>query len=286
MRPRDDIPHAMPRLISSFREAGLRFSRDGCAFHAQALAFNALFALFPLVVLVLSGASYLFPHSQHRVLTLLATLSPALRSYVATNLQTYIYGRGISSLVALGFLIWSGKNLFMGLTYALDRALGVPRGRGLVHDMALSLVMLPIIGVCLILAMLLPVVISVAAMLAHLPDRQHLTQIGAYVISIGLVFVICMVLYTFLPNRELAWRFGVPGAIFATLLWPVLQFAFAQYTVHVNFAHIYGALSAPLVLLLWFYLVGSTFLFGAELCASWAYQHGNHALPAPQDQAA
>jgi uncharacterized BrkB/YihY/UPF0761 family membrane protein len=53
-----------------------------------------------------------------------------------------------------------------------------------------------------------------------------------------------------------------------------MQFAFAQYTTRVNFSHVYGALSAPLALLLWFYLMGSIFLFGAQLCAGWAHLKG------------
>jgi uncharacterized BrkB/YihY/UPF0761 family membrane protein len=43
-----------------------------------------------------------------------------------------------------------------------------------------------------------------------------------------------------------------------------MQYAFAAYITHVDFSRIYGALSAPLVLLLWFYCIGSIFLFGAE----------------------
>jgi uncharacterized BrkB/YihY/UPF0761 family membrane protein len=37
----------------------------------------------------------------------------------------------------------------------------------------------------------------------------------------------------------------------------------------VDFTLVYGALSAPLVLLLWFYCIGSIFLFGAEYSIAW-----------------
>ena len=87
----------MGRLISCLREAALRFSSDGCAFLAQAVAFNAIFALFPLVVLILGLASYVFPFAQERVLNFLGTFSPTLHQFVAANLGTYIYGNGISS---------------------------------------------------------------------------------------------------------------------------------------------------------------------------------------------
>jgi uncharacterized BrkB/YihY/UPF0761 family membrane protein len=49
----------------------------------------------------------------------------------------------------------------------------------------------------------------------------------------------------------------------------VVQIAFAQYLTHVDFTLVYGALSAPLVLLLWFYCIGSIFLFGAEYSIAW-----------------
>lgn len=266
--------HPMERLISTLREAGLRFSRDGCAFLAQAVAFNALFALFPLVVLLLSAASYVYPMAQDRVLGFFDEFSPTLHEFVSANLKSYMYGRGISSIIALVFLVWSGKNLFMGLAYALDRALGVPKGRPLIHNIALSLVMLPLMAVMLILAMGLPVVISIVMAVANVPDRQNFTHLTAYVISIALVFVSTFVLYKLLPSRHMSWGFALPGAVIVSLLWPLVQLVFTQYTVHINFTQIYGALSVPLVLLLWFYVIGSTFFYGAEFSAAWAAHHG------------
>lgn len=273
----------MARLISAFREAGLRFSRDGCAFLAQAVAFNALFALFPLVVLLLTAASYVYPGAQTRVLNFFDDFSPTLHQFVAGNLQSYIYGRGISSIIALIFLVWSGKNLFMGLAFALDRALGVPKGRPLMHNIALSLIMLPIMAVALVIAMGLPVILSIAMQVADVPDRQNLTHLGAYLISIALVFVASFVLYRFLPNRHMSWAFSLPGAVVVAVAWPVVQIAFTQYTLHVNFTQIYGALSVPLVLLLWFYVIGSTFFYGAEFCAAWAAHRGKDRVPALVD---
>ncbi len=262
------------------REAGLRFSRDGCAFLAQAVAFNALFALFPLVVLILTAASYVYPFAQQRVLSFFDSFSPTLHAFVAANLQSYIFGRGISSIIALAFLVWSGKNLFMGLAYALDRALGVPKGRPLIHNIALSIIMLPVMAVFLIVAMALPVILSIVMYVANVPDRQHLTHVGAYLISILLVFVATMVLYRFLPNREhMSWSFSLPGAIVVAMLWPIVQLAFTQYTLHVNFTQIYGALSVPLALLLWFYVIGSTFFYGAEFSAAWHAHSGKERIP-------
>lgn len=268
------------RLILAFREAGMRFSRDGCAFLSQAIAFNALFAIFPLLVLVLTGASLIIPHADNQVLTFFDTFAPALHDTVAANLRTYVYGRGVSSAIAFVVVVWAAKNLFMGLAYALNRALAVPKSRPLLHDMLLSVIMLPLTGLVLLLAIGMPLAVSIVFSFARVADPRNFSQVLAYLISMALVFVIVIFLYTFLPNRRVRWQFAVPGASFVSLMWPAVQFAFAFYTVHVDFTRIYGALSAPLVLLLWFYLIGVIFLFGAELSAGWAHLKGTeHVAP-------
>ncbi|MGC1382057.1 MAG: YihY/virulence factor BrkB family protein [Candidatus Baltobacteraceae bacterium] len=259
----------MERLISALREASIRFGRDGCAFHAQSIAFNALFALFPLTVLAFSAATFVLPDAQHRTLAFFDTLAPTLHDYIVANIETYIYGRGISSLIALFFLLWSGKNLFMGLAYALDRALNVPKGRPLVHNLALSFVMLPVTGILLIVAIGLPVILSITIHVTGLHDPRRFTHIVGYLLSIALVFIVAVVLYRWLPNKRVSWAFALRGAAVVAIAWPVLQYAFAQYMTHVNFAYVYGALSAPLALLLWFYFIGSIFLFGAEYSLAW-----------------
>lgn len=268
------------RLILAFREAGMRFSRDGCAFLSQAIAFNALFAIFPLLVLVLTAASVVLPNADEQVLSFFDTFAPALHDTVAANVQTYVYGRGVSSAIAFVVVVWAAKNLFMGLAYALNRALAVPKSRPLLHDMLLSIVMLPLTGLVMLVAIGMPVVVSIVFTYAHVTDPRNFSQILAYLASMAIVFVIVIFLYTFLPNRRVRWQFAVPGASFVAVAWPAVQFAFAFYTVHVDFTHVYGALSAPLVLLLWFYLIGVIFLFGAELSAGWAHLKGTeHVAP-------
>jgi membrane protein len=171
--------------------------------------------------------------------------------------------------------MWSGKNLFMGLAYALDRALNVPKGRPLVYNLALSMVMLPITGILLLIAIVLPIALSITFHVAGIPDPQRVTHILGYLLSIALVFIVAVVFYRYLPNRSVSWAFALRGAAVVAVAWPILQYAFAQYLTHVDFTYIYGALSAPLVLLLWFYCIGSIFLFGAEYSIAWETGHSH-----------
>ena len=115
--------------------------------------------------------------------------------------------------------------------------------------------------------------LSITFHVAGIHDPRRITHILAYVLSIALVFIVTVVLYRWLPNRSVSWAFALRGAAVVAIAWPAVQYAFAAYLTHVDFTHVYGALSAPLVLLLWFYCIGSIFLFGAEYSIAWSTGH-------------
>ena len=269
----------MRRLIRVSRAAGIRFSRDGCAFLAQALAYNAIFAMIPLALLAVAAFGFIYgtQEGQDRLLATIDEIAPALHDLLAENLKSAVAFRGISGLIAVIALIWSGKNLFQGLAYALNRALGVPAGRPIVHDIALSIVMLPVMGVLLLLSTLVPPALTFLGRVGL--GFPALTQIFAFGASIMLIFVISATLYTFLPNRLVPWYFGIPGAIFTAVTYELGQIAFALFTTRASVFHIYGALSTVFALLLWFYLMGLIFLYGAELSAVWYEQEEKTRAP-------
>jgi membrane protein len=257
------------RLIGILRAAGLRFSRDGCAFLAQALAYNAVFAMIPLGLLAVAVFGFVFgsQEGQDLVISTIDDVAPALHDLLADNLKNVIAVRSISGAIAIVALIWSGKNLFQGLAFALNRALNVPAGRPLVHDIIRSIIMLPAMGLLLLLSTFVPPTVTY---LAHAGgfSSPALAQLTAFGVSIFLIFLVAATLYHFLPNKMLPWYFGLPGALFTAIAYELAQIAFTVFTAHTNLFHVYGALSSVLALLLWFYLMGNIFLYGAEICAA------------------
>ena len=265
----------MARLISVFRAAGRRFSEDGCAFMAQAIAFNVLFAIFPLLLVAIAALAFVFgtDEAQSAAISLFSTVAPGIKDTLTENLHQVINLRSVSGLIGLVTLIWSGKNLFMALAYALDRALGIKQERPLISGIAVGLVMLPVLGVLMLIATAVPIVITVAVSHGGFPHAPFFSQLAGYASGFLLLFATCALLYAYLPNQRVGIGFGLPGALFVALAWEASQIAFAIYTTHVNFFHVYGALSTFAVLLLWFYYMGIIFLFGAELSAQWHLSH-------------
>jgi membrane protein len=258
------------RAIGIFRAAGARFSKDGCAILAQAIAFNALFAIFPLTILAIAGLAFVYGNvdGEQRAFALILQLAPELQDLLTENLRNVVTFRGLSGAISLVTLIWTGKNLFQALAYALDRALGVSGSRPMLPDILIALVMLPLLGILLLAATAAPIALSVVVHLGIFAGWAALPQIGTYAVSLVIVFAGSALLYRYLPSRPLAWRYVMPGAAFSALTFNLAQIAFAVYTTHTNFTHVYGAVAAIAVTLLWFYLVAALFLYGAELAVA------------------
>ena len=230
-----------------------------------------MFAIFPLVLLGIAVLAFVYGTNEARdqAVGLIGNIAPGVEQIIGENIQQIVDFRSVSGIVALVVLIWSGKNLFMALAYALNRALGIEKGRPLVNDIAVSLIMLPVLGVILIIATAVPIAITLAVQYGGFPHAQMLTQVAGYASGFLLVFAVSMLLYTYLPNRRMGPGFALPGALFTSVAWEIAQIAFGIYTAHVNFLHVYGALATLAILLLWFYYMGIIFLYGAQLSARW-----------------
>jgi len=253
-----------------FRDAGLGFSLEATAFFAQAIAFSALFAVIPLSLLIVAMFGYIFGTADglaYAVGTMDAYV-PQLHDLVTQSLASAVRYRGISGLVGLGGLAWSAKNVFGATTFALDRALGVP-SRHFVLEMAIALILIPVVGLVILIATAIPIVISFIVHFTGLEYLRIAPQIASYGGSLVLVFVLSALVYTYLPNRQASFRFGVPGAVVTAIGYSIIQVTFAVYTTHTNVLEIYGTLSAVFAVMLWIYLNCALFLYGAHFSACW-----------------
>lgn len=257
------------RAIAIFRAAGARFSQDTCAILAQAIAFNALFAIFPLTILAIATLAFVYGNvdGEQRAFGLILQLAPELQDLMTDNLRNVVTFRGLSGAISFVSLVWTGKNLFQALAFALDRALGVPQPRPLLPNILIALVMLPLLGVLFLAATAVPIVVSVVLHFGSFRNWSAVPQVATYGFSLLVVFAASALLYRYLPYRAMDWRYVLPGAAFSAVTFILAQIAFAVYTTHTNYAHVYGAVAAIAVTLLWFYLVAALFLYGAELAA-------------------
>lgn len=240
---------------------------------AAAIAYFAVFSLFPLTLLSVAIASFSLGSlmDQHLIVQRLEFIAPALGQLLGENIDEVIRARGPVTIVALVGLIWSASTILYVLTGTLNDIWGIERSRPVWKRRGQAmLLILVFVGPILLLASLGGSVVS--SLLAWLPDQ--VTQIvGAtsWAVAILLDVALFMVLYLMLPHAASSWREILPGAMGAGLLWELAKKAFLFFvSTYISVSNlVYGSVAAVVAVMSWAYLSGLIFLFGAYVSVSY-----------------
>jgi membrane protein len=243
------------------------------AITAAAIAYFALFSLFPITLLSISIASFSLGPSMDRQLIIqrLEFIAPALGQLLGQNIDEIIEARGPVTSVALVGLIWSASTVFYTLTHTLNEIWGVKQRRAVWKRRGLAIVFVLIfVGPTLFLASF------AGSMIAHLrtslPDPIISMGGGvSLVLAIVLDVTLFMVLYMMLPHGASTWRAILPGALGAGFLWELAKKAFLSLVaIYISVSNmVYGSVAAMIAFLAWAYLSGLIFLFGAYLSVAY-----------------
>jgi membrane protein len=243
------------------------------AITSAAIAYFALFSLFPLTLLSISIASInLGPFlDQQIIVQRLEFLAPALGQLLGKNIDEIVRARGPVSFVAIIGLIWSASTIIIILTGTLHKIWGNKRSRPVWKRRGLAILfVLTFVGPALIIVSFAGSMIT--NFLTWLPV-QIITIVG--VISIGVAIFLdislFMVLYIMLPHGASTWREILPGALGAGLLWEIAKKVFLFFVSdYISMSNlVYGSVTAIIAFLVWAYLSGQIFLFGAYMSVSY-----------------
>jgi membrane protein len=240
---------------------------------SAAIAYFAIFSLFPLTLLSIAIASFSLGSmmDQHRVIQWLEFIAPNLGQLFGANFDEIIRARGPVTLVALISLIWSASTIFFMLTGTLNVIWGIKRNRPIWKRRGLSILfVLAFVGPILFLASFAGSL--VANYHIWLPVEIVKIEGGAsFILAILLDIALFMVLYLLLPHAAATWRELLPGAVGAGLLWELAKKAFLFFiSTYISVSNlVYGSVAAVIALLTWAYLSCLIFLFGAYLSVTY-----------------
>jgi Ca2+-transporting ATPase len=249
------------------------FNIDGTQF-AGAFAFNAFFSLFPLIILFVTIASVFIDQNlaEKEITAFIGNYIPisgAMKSYVFETITGVVKAREEMGAVALIILIWTSLQCFVTLVYATNHAWNTVN----YNWWRLSLKSLTLLGTTagtVILSMFIPVLTSMAKGWFFTANDSYpwFYNFGSYFIPLVVVFVSLNLFYKLAPRQSKKYSQVWKAALCATIL---LQIANSVFVVYLNnFATlnaVYGAFGGIMALLLWIFLSGCVFIFGACLCA-------------------
>ena len=252
---------------------------DNLLGRASELAYNFLLALFPLLLFLISLFGLFASKSLQMQANLLfyfaELLPPAAADLVSKTLEEIVKTSSGGKLTfGIVLALWAGSGGMTTLISALNAAYHVRETR--------SWIRVHLIAIGLTLAISLLVIVALLIVLVG----GHLAQLVGSELHTGWVFVLVWkilqwpaalafislafaLIYYFAPDvEEQHWYWITPGSVVGTVLWLLASFALRAYLHFFNsYSRSYGSLGAVIILLLWFYVTGFTFLIGGEINA-------------------
>jgi membrane protein len=281
-----------PRVLwELLQEAGNEWLEDKAPRLGAALAYYTIFALAPLLLIVIAVAGFVFGEDAAR-----GELFEQIRGLVgdrgAAAIEAMVANANqkeantLATIVGVAMLLVGAAGLFGQLQDALNTVWEVqPKpGRGLwgfLRDRFLSFTM--VLG-CAFLLLVSLVVSAVLAALGSLFGDWQASVVGQLIniaVSFGVITGLFAMIYRFLPDVQLAWKDVWLGAAITALLFTVGKWLIGLYLGHSSIGSAYGAAGSLAVLLVWLYYSAQIFLFGAELTKAYADKHGSRIVPLP-----
>ena len=247
---------------------------------ASGLAFDFLFALFPLLFILLAIFNLFASHSLQLRISLLAyfaDLLPTLAFQLLNRTAAELAASHTAEKLFVGILLglWFCTGLVSSIISSLNAAFRVEETRSWFKVRAISLILTLAISSLILSAL---AIVLLGGDLVGWFGTQ--TQMGYVAVSIwkglqwptALLFVIVSygLIYHFgpnLPGKE--WQWITPGSVFAATLWMTASLGFRIYLQFVNnYTVVFGSLGAAAILLVWLYVTGLAFLIGGEINAT------------------
>lgn len=278
----------MPRLIEIARATAKEFSRDQCTLRAAALSYYTVFALPPLLILLIMMAGLIWtPDAVQRAIeSQFAGLigvdgARTVREMVSSAHDT-THGAVATTLGVAGLLI-GATGAFLSLQDALNAVWEVkpdPRQGGIkrfVTKRLLSAGML--LGVAFLLVVSLAVTAAISALGNAVGSVGAVMQVLNLVLSVTILSILFAAMFKYLPDAVVAWRsVWLGGAVTAVLL-EVGKSIIGLYLGHSHPGNAFGGASALAVILVWIYYSGTLVLFGAEFTQAVAASLGHSIEP-------
>lgn len=248
---------------------------------AGSLAFSAVLAMFPLLLLLSAAAGFIGQPGEAAALAerVLGYAPQLVRDVMQPVVQQVLAQRNQALLtVGLAITLWTGSSGMQAVRTALNRSYGIQRGLPFWKARLKSTLFTVVVGTGLLLVfssvIVMPriwhlVVSNVAADVAT--DGQMVIWLYDGV-RYGAAFVTLVVLYALLYGwlPDIAQRLStvLPGAVVGAGLW-VVAAALLSATLRTagKLALIYGSFAGVVATLVFLYVSATTLIYGAEVNA-------------------
>lgn len=279
-------------IFDMVKSAGSEFMENNSFRLAGALAFNAIFSIPPLLIIIIRAAGY-FWGEQAVSGELSNQIASAIGPSAAKEIETIIQNAhtnesgGIAFWISIGVLIFASTTFFATLQESLNSVWNLkPKPTNGILKMIK--VRLFSFGIVLSIALLMLVSLVLSTAISILSDYLYsiFPDIGVFVIrivhfvlTVGIITVLFALIYKYLPDATIRWKDVWVGAIVTSLLFTLGKFLISFYISTSDPGSAYGAAGSIIVILVWIYYSSLIVFFGSELAQQYADKFGQRIRP-------
>ena len=251
-----------------------KISDDDILGNAAQVAFYFSFALFPLLLFLMSLVGIILSdkdHLQNQLFLILGQVMPRSAFELVQTTLSEVTEKSSGGKLTLGILItlWSASAGVDNMRGTLNEVYNLAETRSWVRAKLTSLLLTLGLGLLILIA-LGAIVYGSQTLDALLPiDSPYILEALEWVAIIAVLLFAFALLYNFGPNHEpFQWKWLSPGAVVGVALWLILTTGFRIYLRYFDsYAATYGSLGAVIILMLWLYLTALVILMGGAINA-------------------
>lgn len=284
----------MRRIIGLFREIGsvlkatvFAWQEDNASRLAAALAFYTIFSLAPAALIVLAVAEMIVGH-----VTAEAEMAKLLEQYLGAKGTSFILSiidtsRGrfsgtTATVIGVVGVISGATVVFAELKSALNEIWNAPPSSGgairqLIIRRLISFVVVIVLGVFLVLSVAASTTVSLvtAYFAKEVWIPPFVLHMSNFTVSFGLMCILFMLMFRYLPDIDISWRDTAVGAIITALLFTIGKSLIGVYLGRSGLVSVYGAAGSFVIILIFVYYSTIVLFFGAELTQVYVTRFGH-----------
>jgi membrane protein len=273
-------------ILRFFGEALHRCVLHSVDTQSAALAFYALFALAPALLVVVSIAGLSLGEGRVHgeiVRQLQNVMGPDAGLAVAAVLEKVAgpgTGAGPAGIAGIVAFVLGATAVFIQLQEALNRIWEVaprpgPMFRSMLKRRIVSFTLVLAVGLVLLVSLTLSTGLMALGDLvaSQIPLPVALVALGNEVLSFLVLTVLIAMIYRVLPDAKLDWQDVGIGAVVTSLLFSAGRWLIGFYLVRASVGSRFGVAGSLIVILLWVFCESYILLFGAEVTAVYSSRY-------------
>jgi membrane protein len=274
--------------VQAFKRAVKEFTADDCMGLAQQVAFGALLAFFPALILLIGLLGLLGEETYNAIGDLIGRVAPSqVNDAIEIAKESSADNKDASALaflVGAVVAVWAASGAMGTVMKAVNRAYDRVETRPFWKLRLLAILLVVITG--LVLAGMFIFIVFGGPLGEAIADKARLGDaftllwaILRWPIAFAVLLFFFALVYYAAPNVDHRdWRWLTPGSVLGAITWLALSGLFALYTSFAgSYDKTYGSLAGAIVLLLWLYYSAMALLFGAEFNSELDRQADIHA---------